>query len=432
MRRRKGKNETRFLYYGFAKMLNFINRLRPFLKKVIPVQLLRKFKKLLVGNALKNYNKIGRKPFKIDKKKIGINVIGDFQARNGLGQSARIVLNQLKRSSIDYKEYPFSLVNKTKIKNLANNEKNLLYSINLFHIQPYEIGEVFLFCGKTIWDEHYNIGFCIWELEEIPDDWLEYLTLFDEIWTPSIFSANAFKKKINLPVCVIPYSIEMEVDENYDRRYFGLPLERFLFLVMYDSHSTIERKNPQGAISAFQKTFSPEDNRVGLIIKINNATSKEISKLRNMTADYKNIYFLTEPYNKMEVNSLINCIDAIVSLHRAEGFGLVLAEAMALGKAVIATNWSANTEFMDEETACLVGFKKVSIQSTSGHYKKGMNWAEPNIEQAEDFMYKLVNDNSFYSKIANNARMAIEKNLDNLQISKKIEDRIRRIYFERL
>ena len=85
-------------------------------------------------------------------------------------------------------------------------------------------------------------------------------------------------------------------------------------------------------------------------------------KIQNVLDGYTNVYLIEGTLNRDQVNSLTKCVDVVVSLHRAEGFGLVLAEAMLLGTPTIATNWSSNTEFMNKDVACMVDYKLITIE----------------------------------------------------------------------
>ena len=206
--------------------------------------------------------------------------------------------------------------------------------------------------------------------------------LFHEIWTPSEFISEALRKKTDKPVRTMPYHVTAECDEICNRDFFGLPKEQFLFLMMYDSASVMERKNPLGVIEAFKRAFSTEERQVGLVIKMKSSSQEEEKFLRGKLQGYKNVYFVKETLSKPQVGSLLKCVDVFVSLHRAEGFGLVMAEAMLLGTPVIATNWSANTEFMSNDIACMVDCELVELEKDYGPFKKGQRWAEPDIQQA--------------------------------------------------
>lgn len=377
----------------------------------IPAHWLRKIKNFMVASNFKRLKKFRHVPYQKGTYPIGINLIGSIRAETGLGQSCRLLANEFQHCG-----YPLMIYNYTQIGNLSQNDsswdseisKDCCYSINLIHINPHELGIALMQLNQAIWDRHYNIGFWLWELEEFPDEWLPCLSCMDEIWTPSEFVSRAIRKKTTKPVITIPYAIEAEIDIFYGRKEFHLPENQFLFLMLYDSNSISERKNPTGVITAFQLAFSKEETGVGLVIKVHLSDEKELKQLQSQVKGYKNIYIITELLEKKKVNSLIACVDVVVSLHRAEGFGLVLAEAMFLGTPTIATNWSANTEFMDHKVACMVDYQLVELKKDIGPFKKGQYWAEANLVQAAEYMRKLYEDPYFYQKILTNAQDKIK------------------------
>ena len=328
----------------------------------------------------------------------GVNLIGSIRAENGLGQSCRLVAGQLKASGLQFSVFNINFDANLRESDASYDEyitDSLPYRVNLFHVNPCELGNVFISMPET-WDGHYNIAFWLWELEEFPKEWVKYCSLFDEIWTPSVFAGYGIKQKTNVPVKTMPYVVTAPVEEAYIRKNFGLPENKFLYLVMYDTNSTNGRKNPQGAINAYKKAFPIEESDHGLVIKINNAQKRDMDRLRGLLSGYRNVYFITETLGKKEVNSLIKCVDVFVSLHRSEGLGLVLIESMLLGTPVIATNWSSNTEFMDEESSCMVHYELIKNKKREGPYRKGCIWAEPDIDDTADYMIRLKNDKNYY------------------------------------
>ena len=139
------------------------------------------------------------------------------------------------------------------------------------------------------------------------------------------------------------------------------------------------------------------------------------------------IYFITQTLDKIQVNSLIADVDVFVSLHRAEGFGLVMAEAMLLGTVCVATDWSSNTEFMDKESACMVSYRKVEIQKTSGNYKKGCVWAQADVEEAAGYLRRLYEDRAYYEQLVVRAKIKIEECLGKDRIVELLESRMAEI-----
>lgn len=258
------------------------------------------------------------------------------------------------------------------------------------------------------WDG-YKIAIWYWELMEFPDEWENAFTLIDEIWAPTLFIQNALQKKAPCPVLYMPPGIRRkQVSELYNRSYFGLPEEVFLYLNMFDSFSYSSRKNPKAAIDAFKKAFDKDDMTVGFVIKLNNANKESIEEIKEFAGDYKNIYIIAKTLDRDGVNALIMACNVIVSLHRSEGLGLLCEEAMYYGKAVIATNWSGNTDFMTEDCSCLVDYELKPIGKDIGPYKSWQKWAEANVDQAADYMKRLKNDSDYYWEIAKNAEKYIK------------------------
>jgi len=387
----------------------------------------------MITKNFRKLHKLKLEPYQKGNYPVGVNLIGSICAETGLGQSCRLLANELKRSN-----YPMMIYNYTQVGDFSQNDKSwdseiseeCRYSINVIHINPHELGVALMQLDRKIWNGRYNIGFWLWEMEEFPDEWMACLSYMDEIWTPSEFISSAIRKKTKKPVITIPYAIEAKADDTYGRKEFHLPEKKFLFLMMYDNNSISERKNPKGVIAAFQRAFSKKEKEVGLVIKVNSPDRKEMKNLKAQLKGYQNIYFITETLEKKKVNALIACVDVVVSLHRAEGFGLVLAEAMLLGTPTIATNWSSNTEFMNKEVACMVDYQLVKLEKEMGPFKKGQRWADADIGQASKFMRKLYQDKAYYCRISENAQRYIKDKLGMKQAVEKINNRLGKIQTE--
>lgn len=413
--------------------LEIVQKLRPILMKVFPIEFLRSVKKGLIRHSTKQLSRYQIKPFHPAEGEYGVNLIGYVRGESGLGQSCRLVAGALEASGV-----PFGIYNYQQVSSIRNEDhawdrkitQETPYCVNLFHITPYEVPLAFSSFPKRLWDGRYNIAFWLWELEEIPDEWKLSLQCFHEVWTPSEFASESIRRATDKPVRTMPYYVTAPTDPKLSRGRFGLPEGVFLFLCMYDCTSIMERKNPMGAVRAFKMAFSPHEAGVGLVIKLNNPAEKDLRILREELAGYQNIWLLPEIYTKVEINSLIGLSDAVVSLHRAEGFGLVPAEAMLLGTPVIASDWSSTTEFMDEESACLVDCRLIPIEEDVGPYQKGQRWADPDLKQAAGYMRRLYEEPEYRRRLSENGKRRAEALLGREQAAEKIRARLREIVRE--
>lgn len=414
-----------------SNFYTFIMSNKELIKKILPTKFLKQCKLKVIESK---FNRYKADPIDLDTFRQfspGVNLIGDVKVEIGLGQSARLIANALDLSKLDFGIFDFPIVGDVRRNDHTwehKIKKDTCFNINLFHINPQDTGTAYLSLGKGIWKNHYNIGFWLWELEEFPEEYLLSLKFVDEIWTPSEFTSNCFRNITDKPVYTIPYYVTADADPKYDRSHFGLPETKFLFLIMFDFNSTMLRKNPAGAIQAFKQAFRPDDQDVGLVIKVNNPTDECMNTLQDLLAGYENVYYITKTLDKPEVNSLIACTDVFVSLHRAEGFGLVMAEAMLLKTACIATNWSSNTEFMNSDTACMVSYTMKQIEEGEGSYPPGATWADPSIEETTMYMQKLKESPDYYRDLVDRAYLHVSDVLGKDRVVHMLESRLSTIY----
>lgn len=420
-------------------VLSATNKIKPLLLKILPYEFLRYMKGKMIHNSFSKMEKAIIKPFDRTQYPDGINLVGAIKVETGLGQSCRLVVAELEASKVPFSVYQYeqlgAMVNGDYESYNDRISSKLPYNINLIHINPHELGLAFQQSHEKIWNGRYNIGFWLWELEEFPDEWVPCFHCLNEIWTPSEFTSNSIRKKTDLPVITIPYHVSPEVPKDPPHSYrkmFGLPEDKFLFLMMYDRNSMTERKNPQGVLEAYKRAFTDgrDADSAGLVIKVNNPTEHEIAMIRAMVSDHHNVYFITKTLTRNQVNELIYCVDTVVSLHRAEGFGLVLAEAMMLGTPTIATDWSSNTEFMNSDVACMVKAKLVEIREDTGVFKKGNLWADPDIDQAAMYMKRLYEDEIYGTELTQKAKVYIAEHLGMQRAAEQIRTRVEAIYKE--
>ncbi|RSK52910.1 glycosyltransferase [Bacillus canaveralius] len=347
----------------------------------------------------------------------GVNLFGYIRAELGVGESCRLAANSLENVDIPFGiiNYPVCAARQEDLTWAHKETKEPLFNTNIFHINADQLEIAFRYdiLNRRLLENRYNIAVWHWELPEFPDEFAASFKMIDEVWAPSTFIFESISKKSPVPVVKIPHGLcDNHASQTIGRKYFMLPDNRFLFLMMYDPNSSPHRKNPQGVISAFKMAFAKDESSVGLIIKINNSQidrSVELEQLKKEIGDYKNIYIIDKVMNRNEINALMNVTNCLVSLHRSEGFGLPLAEAMACGKPVIATGWSGNMEFMNETNSCLVRYELERVGQDWGPYKAEQFWADPDIDHAAYYMKKVVEDPLWCSKTAARGKDTIQK-----------------------
>ena len=361
---------------------------------------------------------------------MGINLFGLFRAEMGLAQGAKLYAHALECGKI-----PHVLLNLDFLEWLAQNDHSYdrqlvqvpVYAVNVVHINPDQWREAIYPFGLQAFDRHYNIGVWLWELETVPQKWLPILAYVDELWVPSEFIARALYKVTDKPVTVIPYGISVPFDETATRASLGLPEDRFCVLVMYDSNSYASRKNPAAAIKAYAKAFGKQNPATHLVIKVNNPKQADIQFFEREIEDRAGYTLITEQMEKPRLNALIRLSDVFISLHRSEGFGLVMAEAMALGTPVIATDWSANTEFMTRETSCMVNYQLVPVRKQYQYSEASQRWAEADIDQAAEYLKRLFEDKTYYRKKAEAGRAWITSRFSPEESARKMRSRLEEI-----
>lgn len=359
----------------------------------------------------------------------GVTLVGFLTAATGLGEAARSSLRALQEARIPYSlvDLDFDVPARQQITHPdPTAPKGFLNRVNLLHVNPNHLPLVWERFGQRALLGRRTIGVWYWELPEIPDEWVPAFQVVDEIWAPSRFIQRAVEARSPVPVHYVPPCIQVEFDPALARADFGLPEDTFLFLCAYDVNSVQARKNPKGAIEAFRRAFNPEDQSVGLVVKINNAEESpdEIARLEESLRGYGNIHFIKRVLPREHFNALIHLTDAYISLHRSEGFGLVAAEAMALGKPVIATNWSGNTDFMTEANSCGVDYKLVPVGEGMEPYLPDQVWAEPDLAMAAESLRKLKCDKQFYVRIGQNSKTTILDFFNTQKITAIIADRL--------
>ncbi len=327
-----------------------------------------------------------------DGARPGVNVIGYLSAESGVGESARSMLRILAAAGIPVTPIEFRVGNVSRMSEQLSGmaSSGALHAINLFHVNADQMFVARDHLGASLFEGRYNVGCWAWELGEFPDAWLPSLDLVDEVWALSAFSQQAIALKAPVPVLRVPCSVEAP-PAAADRARFGIADGEVAFLAMCDVLSVPERKNPLGVVAAFRRAF-PANEKVRLLLKVGNVEFQpELkSRLREAQQADPRIALIVGYLARDELWSLLASVDCFVSLHRAEGFGLPMAEAMACGKPVIATGWSGNADFTRADNALVVDYTLVALERDLGPYRRGQFWAEPDVASAAAAMRQVA------------------------------------------
>lgn len=325
----------------------------------------------------------------------GVLLIGYAEGNLGLGQWLRNNIRAMELSGLPFRIYPFARgVETRRIGSFMPDryDRTHAYDINVIQVAPPQVPDLLQTVDTRLTRSSYNVLATIWELPKAPEAWRPMLDGIHEIWSPNDFVAKAIGGIFSGPIIVIPPTVDIGEGPYPARDTLGMELDRFYFMFCFDYFSSPHRKNPLGVIEAFQAAFPGGSENVGLIIKSNGEPGEypEIKdKIRNAAAADGRILNIDQALTRNEVLGLIRASNAYVSLHRAEGFGLGMAEAMSFGRIVIGTNFSGNTDFLTEETGFAIPYTLRSVAPHEYPWAEGQYWAEPDLKAAAAAM-KLV------------------------------------------
>lgn len=323
----------------------------------------------------------------------GVNLVGHLRSELGLGEAARQVvgavtalglpLSTLTLPTIQARqEHPFEEIRPEP--GWVNP-----YDVNLVCVNAPALMRFTHGAGAGFFAGRYTVGYWAWELEQFPDSWARALEVVDEVWMNSEHAATGVRELTDKPVEVFPVPVAVPAPAILSRSALGLP-EGFLFLFVFDYGSVPQRKNPVGLVQAFKQAFAPGEGPVLALKAINEAAHPTEREWVHYEAGGRPDIVLLEGYLPAgHKDALVAACDAYVSLHRAEGFGITMAEAMALGKPTIATGYSGNLEFMTRDNSYLVGWRPGEVPAGCRPYRAGAMWAEPDLDEAAALMRRV-------------------------------------------
>lgn len=331
------------------------------------------------GPGIAPYRGWQTRPHAVLAKPFGFNVFGPFAATSGLGTAARNLLRALQTTGVPIELHPFD-VTRGKPRILPRErDRKPSYRINLILANADQMARLTSLYPPGTFDDAYNIAVWAWELLAFRQDWYTAFAPVDEIWTNSDFEMESIGAVSPVPLTKIRLPVEVtRRDPERGRDVFGLPRDRFIFMVAFDVGSTSARKNPRMVVEAFREAF-PADENVFLVIKFHStavepAITRQIAQaLRGMD----NVLVISDLLTESDMDLLRAACDCFVSAHRSEGFGLNIAEFMALGKPVIATAYSGNLEFFDESVGYPIAHNLTEVAAQAGPYMPYSVWADP-------------------------------------------------------
>lgn len=357
----------------------------------------------------------------------GINIAGYITSESGIGEAVRADIRAVAEAGV-----PHSLINLRSPSRQGDRtyeifSENNPYFFNLVHVNADQVPAFFRQKGEEYFRGKYNIGFWYWELDRFPDEWLDRFQYFNEIWVASSFCQDAIAKVSPVPVVKVPPSVVVDRFKQGSRASFGLKEDEFIFLSIFDFLSFFERKNPLATLLAFKKAFGTDD-KACLVLKCSNSDKNPSARDKIFEAAKKlNVKIIDDYLDKDDVHTLMSLSDCYISLHRSEGFGLPLAESMYLGKPVIATGYSSNTDFMNLNNSFPVKYRLKEIEEDIGPYKKGNIWAEPDVEHAAELMRLVYENRELAMKTGKTAQEDIKRLLSPEATGKIIAARLESI-----
>lgn len=277
--------------------------------------------------------------------------------------------------------------------------------------------------GSATFEDKYVIGCWAWELSEIPALWKPAFRYVDEVWALSEFTADAVRRAAprRVKVRVMPIAVPLN-DKAPARDRFGFGDETIV-LCAFDFRSTIARKNPLAALDTFRRAKARARRPATLVFKTvgGDAAPEALRQLREAIGDAADVRLMTEALSAIERDQLLASSDILLSLHRSEGFGLLPAEAMAAGKAVVATAWSGNLDFMDDASAVLIPYDLRAVEDRQGIYSGGL-WAEADTQAAGQALAELIDDPERRARLGVEARAMIQRRLAPSVVAARMRD----------
>ena len=388
----------------------------------IPPALLHRLRRVAgVGFSAAAWIKHGRSRKSVPPRPGPVCVVGFHGSVLGIGEAARALSGALRLAGAEVRDWDISarFGHDVRLDGQWSAEPPVDAASMVIVLNPRELVQLMAMAGPAPFAGRRCIGAWAWELEQIPPSWRGGFRYVDEVWGCSGFVADAIRPSAppGLPVRALPHSVR-RIEAVPDRAAFGLPEDKAVVLTAFDVRSGFTRKNPIAAVRAFRGAKVAD--RAILLCKVTGVDGAPnlMAGLQAEIGDAGDVRLMTDWFTGAEMASLIASVDIVLSLHRSEGFGLLPAQGMAAGKAVVATGWSGSLDFMAPDNGALVDYTLVPVNDPQGLYDGG-RWAEPDVEDAARKLKALIDDPAARRALGTRAAAAVAEGLDPARIGRQ-------------
>lgn len=365
-----------------------------------------------------------------------VTLIGHPNMANGRGEHIRAVWRAFRAAGVTariYNLYRQSAPEEPAFQQLvAHRVAKISDVIRIFHLNGDELAGAIEELERRqpgVFRAGYNIAFPAWELPRYPEEWAHQLERFNEVWAASTFVERSLCSAVSVPVIHLTNACEPYLGAPLLRKHFGLDESRFLILFFFDVFSYTSRKNPLAAIETFRRVVAVRPSaEIQLVLKLNNTAHAPsvLPQLREaITGLGDRVTLLDITLTDNETKNLVRCCDCFLSLHRSEGFGRGPAEAMFFGKPVVATGWSGNMEYMNDEVSFPVGFDLISVGQGEYPCWQNQRWADPKVSDAVSALLRIIDEPALARTVGERARIHMQRNFSDRVLGLRYRERVR-------
>jgi glycosyltransferase involved in cell wall biosynthesis len=367
-----------------------------------------------------------------------IFVYRDHHTIAGLSKAGLLTRDALSRMGLPLVDLDFSFGRDRIPEEHRHNGRLLRHarsSLHILNLNPEYIPECLICHFSSLEHARYLIGQFYWELSDIGSVHKCGLAMMDEIWVATEYLKEVYRKHVAVPVLVMGQAVEPPPYKiQRPRATFQLPEDAYVFLFTFDAGSGLERKNPLAAVKAFRQAFPRDGEKASLVLKTRNAGAVQSDTERThwrqaleLAAGDRRVHVIDSTMTADQMAGLQAACDCYLSLHRSEGFGYGPAEAMVLGKPVIATGYSGVIDFCTPRTSLLVDYALERVPEGAYPYMdrdRDYYWAAPDLEDAARQMRRLYEDRALSNQLGQAGRELMLERYSVAALQRRYVDRL--------